>query len=621
MYFEIYKNGNLIKRGDDVLNDLEWENELMYVPTLTLTLPITYHDYISGREEIKIFVNDKCFWGIVVGITENKAEEIMDIDINHVIHEWTYRQISMNNAIKDKSVNIVYKGSKKGTKGKETISASPFNMLINEVGSFTNKKYIKRAGASAWTSDGEKVDVTGVDHSKVIVKPGTYDVVFSTANGAKVTVKATVKRIEGTQSRKKDNVTVSAVPFEVHRSDVSGLTTADYISKAYAIAYTSEGEEVPISSVDHSKVQAVVGAYDVTYQAQNTKLTIKINVVRDSATIKEPDIPDYSNVNAEASVIDQLEDIFSDVNFAYPGWDVNMSDEAADTLIDYVYSRQNKLDALTKTVELTEDLFWRVRFVNEKVVDISEFGDKKDWIISLKPSGNKNISIIEEPTIEHDFENVINVATVYSEKSDSGMSSLTLREVYNDPDLQKDKFPCVILRSNVNNERDYTRYSYQYPKLAPNNEVEYAIVDEESIALESGAVIEGTFAFNDLAPFNDDKDSEGKTREIKDTDRIKAAKTAYKAAVRKLKQSRRRFKITVVTEELPAELAPGDRVRFIYDNSLYILDACSSYMKKILSYNDWFYITAISYSVSGDIETNTVTLEKYLRIERDISNE
>lgn len=620
MYFEIYKNGNLIKRGDEVLNELSWDNELMLVPSLDLTLPIYYHDYISGREEIKVFVNDKCFWGIVVGIEENKAEEIMEITLNHVIHEWTYRQVSMNNAIKDKNVNIIYKGSTTGTKGKTTISASPFNMLVTEVDGFTNKKYIARAGASAWTSDGERVAVTGVDHSNVVKKAGSYDVVFSTANGAKVTVKASVKKIEGTRTRTNNNIMVSAVPFEVHVSDVASLTSADYISKAHAYAVDGNGNDLTVS-VDHSRMQSAVGAYNVKYSASGTSLSIKINVIANGETIKEPDVPDYSNVTGDATVIDQLEDIFSDTNFAYPGWDVNMSDEAGNTGIDYVYSRQDKLEALTKTVELTEDLFWRVRFVDEKVVDISKFGEKKEWIISLKPTGRNNISIIEEPTIEYNFENVINVATVYSEKSDSGMSSLTLREVYNDPDLQKDKFPVVILRSNVNNERDYTKYSYQYPKLAPNNEVEYAVIDEESIALESGAVIEGTFAFNDLAPFNDDKDSDGKTREIKDKDRIRAAKTAYSAAIRKLKQARRTYKLTMTVEELPADLAPGDRVRLIYDNSLYILDACSPYMQKILSYDDWFYLTSISYNIEGGIETNEITLEKYLRIEREIDNE
>ena len=241
---------------------------------------------------------------------------------------------------------------------------------------------------------------------------------------------------------------------------------------------------------------------------------------------------------------------------------------------------------------------------------------KKDYIISTKPSGGKNIRLIKEPTVEHVFDQVVNVATVYSEKSDTGMSSMTLREVYNDPDLQIAKFPVVILRANVNNERNYKKYSEQYPKLAPNNELEFAVIDEESIAMEAGQLIETTFTFNDLAPFAEEVDDE--TQEITDEDRIKAATTAYEAAVRKLKLARRRVKIEVMTEELPADINVGDRVRFIYDNSLYITEACSSYMRKILSFDDWFYVTRIEYDIDiTGAEVDTVTLEKHLHIDRE----
>lgn len=381
-----------------------------------------------------------------------------------------------------------------------------------------------------------------------------------------------------------------------------------------------EGAEISLEvTVDYSAVQKAVGSYDVTFTAGGTSVTVKCKVLESGKTPNSNWQTYYEN--GDPYVIDQIEDIYADMNFAYPGWKLNMSDEAKNTTIDYVYSRQDKLEALNKTMELTEDLFWRVRFVNEKVIDISKFGDKKPYIFSKKPSGVNNIRIVEDPVIEHDFENVINLVSVYSEKSDTGMSSMTLREVYNDPSLQTDKFPCVILRANVNNERSYKKYIEQFPKLAPNNELEYAIIDEESVALEGGTVIEGTKAFNDLAPFTQETDESGKTKEVSDADRKKAAKTAYDASVRWLKLHRRSYKINLVTEELPADLAPGDRVRFIYDNSVYILDSCSNYMKKILSYDDWFYITHIGYEIDGNSEVNEVTLEKFLRIDRETVKE
>ena len=223
--------------------------------------------------------------------------------------------------------------------------------------------------------------------------------------------------------------------------------------------------------------------------------------------------------------------------------------------------------------------------------------------------------MIQEPTVEADLENVINVATVYSDKSDGGMSSLTLREVYMDKSLQKDKFPVVILHSNVNNERDYRMYTDQYPKLAPNNEIEFAILDEESIALESGTLIEGSYSFNDLSPFELD------SKTITDAKRIKAAKTVYDATVKKLIQSRRSYDLKLTTEHLPTDLLAGDKVKFIYNNEIWFLDACSNYWKKIISYDDWFYITHITYNIDeyGN-EWCELTLTKWLKIERETAN-
>lgn len=436
MYFEIWKNNKIVKRGTSILNTLSWDNELMYVPSTEIVLPIEYREYVSGREEIDIHVNGKVFPGIVVEIEENKAEETITLNLEHAITEWGYRQISVNRAVKDGKLNLMYEDEEK---------------------------------------------------------------------------------------------------------------------------------------------------------------------------------------QSDPTVNDQLDEIYSDLNFACPGWNVVFLDGSGDREIEYVFSKQNKLEALTKAMELTTDLFWRVGFVEKRRVEIGPFGQKYPLMVSKAPTGARNVSIVEDPTIRHDFSSVINLATVYSEKSEAGMSSMTLREVYNDPSLQEDGFPVLILRENVNNERDYSMYTDQFPSLAPNNELEYAVMDEESVAMEAGSVIEGSFAFNDLSPFSVDEN--GETTEVTDEDRIEAAKTAYKAAVRKLKLSRRRLEITVMTEQLPSDLNVGDRIRFVYDNSLYVTEACSSYMKKILSMNDWFYVTKISYDIDiNGTETDTLVLEKELRIDREVQS-
>lgn len=607
-YFEIYKNGKLTKRGTDILNELSWSVELMEVPTMDVTLPVDYLDYLSGREEMKIHSNGKIFWGIVMDLDINKAEETIDVTLNHIVHEWTYRQISVNNAIKDKKVNIVFKGSVTKKADGVTITANPFNMGTNEVTRFTDAQYVARAGASAWSGSGDKQKIS-VDDSKVKNEKGEYDVTFSSGK-ASVTVKATVQsdyesRRQKTETNKANKETIGATPLTI---SVSRNYTAEKVKSAVnarAWVYRKKKQKVAVTSI-YTNFKNQEGTYDVTAKtAKGTSITVQVKVVANESQERD----------AEATVADNLSDIYADTNFAYPGWELNFEGDAGDREIDYVYSKQNKLDALTETCELTEDLFWRVDFSGEKRIDIGVFGEKKPYIVSKKPVGETNIQIVEEPTIDYDFENVINLATVYAQKSDSGMSSLTLREVYNDPKLQIEGFPVVILRANVNNERDYTKYSTQYPKLAPNNELEFAVIDEESVALEAGNLIEDSYEFNDLGSFNTD------SKNITDEDRIKASVTAYKATIRKLKQARRSKAIELVITPLPKDIKVGDKIRLLYDNSIFKLEACSNYEKKILLMDDWFYITKIGYEIhEADAEVDSITLEKFLKTDRESKN-
>ena len=539
MFFEIYKQGNLIMRGRQILNTLSIDNELMLAPSTTMTLPIDWLDVIDGREEVKIYLDDcRVFWGIVWDIEVDKQNETIDLDVRHVVTEWEYRQISVNHAVSNQALNIVYIGDEitKNTNNDEAVTASGFTAALSEAKNFTNANLISRARATAWViSNGDKVSITSVK----IQKCTTDDNDNETCTDASITEAST-----------------------------------------YKITFAT---------------------------AKGTSVSVELNV-------EDKVSPEYSTID-DPAVIDKLSDIYNDKNFAYPGWQIDMEDGVGDTMIDYVYSRQNKLEALTQTMELTSDLWWRVGLWNEKRIEIGKFGEIKPYTFSTKPSGESNIRIISEPTIDYDFENVVNVATVYSDKSDGGMASLTLREVYMDTTLQQDGFPVVILHANVNNERDYTKYITQYPKLAPNNEIEYAVIDEASIALESGTVIEGTYSFNDLSPF------ELETATITDTKRIEAARTVYEAVIKKLIQARRSYNVQITTEPIPCDLEVGDKVRFLYDNKIWKMDACSSYWKKILAYDDYFYVTAITYDYDqyGNL-TNQVTLTKWLRIDRETSN-
>lgn len=631
MYFEVFKQGNLIIRGKQILNTISLDNELMLAPSTTLVLPVDWLEVIDGREEIKIHLDEcRVFWGIVWDIEVNKVDETIELDVRHVITEWQYRQISVNHAQSNKELNIVYKGDKvkKSSENDETITANDFTVIKSKIDDMTTADWVKKARATAWvTSNGDKVEITSVDYSDIDKedgkwKEGSYKVIFSTAKGTSVTVQCEVVSSIDMQTRRSksdraNKETISAVPFTVYEG--KKLTIAQVKKKAdpKAWVYRHKSQSVEVTSIE-TDFKNEVGIYELTAStARGTSITVKIEVKSGSG--------DYSTLD-DPAVVDQLEDIYSDTNFAYPGWQIDFQDDSATRMIDYVYSRQNKLEALTETMELTDDLWWRVGLWNEKRVEIGRFGDIKPYTLSTKPSGKTNIRIIEEPTIDYDFENVVNVATVYSDKSDGGMSSLTLREAYMDEELlekgiieeriQKEGFPVVILHDNANNERDYSMYISQYPTLAPNNEIEYAIIDEESVALEQGTVIEGTYAFNDLSPF------EIESKKVNDAKRARAAKSVYDAVVKKLIQARRSHNVKVVTEPIPCDLEVGDRIRFLYDNRIFHLEACSSYWKKILSLSDLWYVTAITYNYDeyGNL-TNELTLAKWLKVDRETSNQ
>ena len=217
---------------------------------------------------------------------------------------------------------------------------------------------------------------------------------------------------------------------------------------------------------------------------------------------------DFRQVSTNKAIKDKkFYELYTDENnasdFVYEeGWTINFDETASDETIDYVYSRQGKLEALTQTCELTENCWWRVHLDKEKEIDIGVFGNDSGYYLSTKKANRANpkgIQILSEPSITEDYSSVINLATVYAEKGDTGVTSLSLREVYNDKSLQVDGFPVIIISNSINNEREYD-YA-DYPEIAPNAQLEYAVMDTESIASESGVLREGSFAFDDLSPF------------------------------------------------------------------------------------------------------------------------
>lgn len=403
----VSRSGKTIVRSNDLLSDLTWSVSLMQIPYIDISVPIWYNEYISGREDFRIYANNKVFAGTVTNIEFDKQNELMNLTITHVIGEWEYRQLSTNLACKNRTIS----------------------------------------------------------------------------------------------------------------------------------------------------------------------------------------------------------DLYSTLDFRYDGWNMNFLQDSARRRIDYVYSRQNKLQALTKTCELTDDLYWRVGTDYGRLVEVGSFGEHRQYTVTPNKPTDRNISIIGTPSISHEFGEVKNIATVYGEKSDGGMSSLSLRDMYEDTSAWVPGFPIRILRNGINNEREYTYI--EYSELAPNNNLEYTVIDEESVALEGGTVVETTYSFNDISPFQLDGD------EITDEDRAIASKMAYETLIKILRQRRRRYIIEVPVSEIPQDVNVGDMILFVYNNSVLQFGACSNYTKRVLTENDWFYVTNIERNIDiTGVETGVLRLEKFLHTNR-----
>lgn len=333
--------------------------------------------------------------------------------------------------------------------------------------------------------------------------------------------------------------------------------------------------------------------------------TAQIDLDHKIAEWEDRQIPDNYTVKNRT-----LPDVFSQSPFLHStDWYIDADSAATKTKVNYAFSRQSHLEALDKALELTEDIWWRVGMRYDRYLEIGAFGEKKNFIVSESGQTERHLQLIGAPSITKEFDQVFNVCTVYGEKSDSSQASLTLRDAYLAQQQQGhdiiEGFPIVILNSTANKEQK--NYYTNITKIASNNSLEYAILDEYSINLEQGKLIEKTVSMNDVAPFEDDNDT------ISDEERSQQSMIAYKAAVKQLKNARRRDVIQVPIGKLPCDLNVLDRIYFDYHNIITLFDKCSRYCKKVYSASDDFYIIQIDVNFDRNLhETNTLTLSKEL---------
>ena len=179
-------------------------------------------------------------------------------------------------------------------------------------------------------------------------------------------------------------------------------------------------------------------------------------------------------------------------------------------------------------------MYWRVNRYDPYQIDIGIFGRQQDVLIT------EDTYFISLDDITENYNDVINIGVVMSDKSDGGASSLTLRDIFYNKSLMIQGFPVIKTGRVVNSQRSFD-YP-QIPQFAP--EIigeEFALMDEEGIALEAGQLYWGTVTTNDIQAIAEDN------KELTDDDRINATEQLYYSAIRKLKNSRRKVRTLMLS--------------------------------------------------------------------------
>lgn len=276
--------------------------------------------------------------------------------------------------------------------------------------------------------------------------------------------------------------------------------------------------------------------------------------------------------------------------------------------IEFEFSNETLIEFFTKVCEKTPELYWRVSRFDPYLIQIGVFGKITETLIS------EHYRLITLDNINEDYSEVTNVAVVMGDKSDGGASTLTLRDIFYNKNLMVAGFPVIKTGNVVNNQRHY-QYP-QIPQFAP--EIigeEFAVIDEEGVALEAGQFYWGTVTDNDTQAIAHDNE------EITNDDRIKATQQLYNSAIRRLRNSRRRISYSMLVEPKGLEgLEVGDKVLFTLSYGVHTLTPCSKYYEKILKLDNWFYITSMEdqYSV-GNAYVKSLVLSKFLHSDRDVT--
>ena len=335
--------------------------------------------------------------------------------------------------------------------------------------------------------------------------------------------------------------------------------------------------------------------------------------------------------------------------------------------IETTFTSTNKLNALNEVCDNTEDLHWRVELGAESIngdmvetakVTISNFPDEgKNCLISPTPfpddecdsiDSQEYVTMMTEPVHQVDYTNHFNRAVVFCGDVNADVMHLTLKPLWDLEEYRNhSEFPVgmydkeinlqdepvypdedaenTCTTSQINNERVYEPGKALV--YANNDNREYFVTDNTTLAMDGGVVKHVVYNFSDLFPIPKTAEVDPDTCEqieytITDDDRLEITKRAYNRAVRRLKAQRPSNQYSFNCTALPSYISDGDKVTFSFTKKLIPSDIeCEEDEKEVtvFSVNERIYLSKRIITFDSAMnESVTVTLDENLKF-RDIN--
>lgn len=358
--------------------------------------------------------------------------------------------------------------------------------------------------------------------------------------------------------------------------------------------------------------------------------------------------------------------------------DFEFQDDTDQIPMEMSFSSTDKLSALNEIMKNTHDAHFIVDLTDnegDKII-IGKFGGDSGVFISSQPfyeeegcvsQPDNYLTMLTEPQYNVDYTNHFNRAAVFCGDLAESVMHLTLKEVYDHPELQKEtatyenKFGEVVTAfpvgyydkeielqpepeykpqtgtntktyntTKINNEKVYE--NLDVVAYADNTNREYYVTDAQQLE-EDEVILHTVYNFSDLHPIPELEESvekaDGKTETIEhpitDNDRWEIAKRAYLRAVRALKAQRPEKVWQFNTTPLPHGFQIGDVARLYYVKRI-ILNSpdCNEdgKEKEVARVDKTFYVTKVTMTFDEEVnEIDTITLDNELRYRDTASDE